>query len=556
MCRPVKRHCLYFSAIIATGLLLLAKPSIGRAQQPADGHLPARVIVQFKGGQDEAKVNNVLARHGARVKKHVRSPAMKAKGHPGLHVLETVEPVEQAVAKLRNEPAVEFAEPDYVVKHQAEPADGLLNGNAVANDTYYTAGYLWGLKDTGANSFGARASAAWAAGYTGTNSVYIGVIDEGVQWQHPDLTPNMWNNPFDPVDGMDNDGNGYPDDTRGWDFYSGDNSVYDAGGDNHGTHVAGTIAAAGGNGRGVVGVNWKATVISAKFLGAEGGYVSDAIAAIDYFVDLKERHGLNIVALNNSWGGGGYSQALHDAVLRAAKAGILFVAAAGNGDQYGRALNNDAVASYPSNYDTTRSTSTESAAGYDAVIAVAAIDETGALGTFSNFGSRTVHIGAPGVDVLSTVANGYAYMDGTSMATPHVTGGVALYASTHPNVAAKDIRQAILQAATPTAALAGKSTSGARLNLAQVIAPSGASSGGGTTSPSPVAAQFHSPATTNGQFRVQLKGVVGNVYEVQVSPDLSNWTTVITVTNTTGTISLADPISSGWPRKFYRTITR
>src|SRR5204862_7269644 len=160
----------------------------------------------------------------------------------------------------------------------------------------------------------------------------------------------------------------YVDDAHGWDFYSGDNSVYDAGGDDHGTHGTGTIAAAGGNGKGVVGVNWNVTVISTKFLGADGGYTSDAIAAIDYYVDLKQRHHLNIVALNNSWGGGGYSQALHDAIIRAAKSGILFVAAAGNtGD------NNDSTGCYPANYDTSRGTSTESAARYDSVIAEAAI---------------------------------------------------------------------------------------------------------------------------------------------------------------------------------------
>ena len=405
------------------------------------------------------------------------------------------------------------------------------------------------MTDSGTNSFGTRASAAWAAGHTGSKAVYVGVIDEGVEWQHPDLATNMWNNPFDPVDGRDNDGNGYVDDAHGWDFYSGDNSVYDAGGDHHGTHVAGTIAASGGNARGVVGVNWNATIISTKFLGPGGGYVSDAIGAIDYYVDLKQRHGLNIVALNNSWGGGGYSQALHDAILRAAKAGILFMAAAGNGDANGVALNNDTVVNYPSNYDTSRGTSTQSAANYNAVIAVAAIDRYGALGTFSNFGLRTVHIGAPGVDVLSTVPGGYSYMNGTSMATPHVAGAAALYASTHPGKSAKDIRSALLQSATATPALAGKSTTGARLNLAQVIA---SSSGVSSTTP----AKLEAPRVVNGQFRVKLTGAVGHVYEVQVSPNLKTWTTAGTATNTTVTVEVIDTISSSWPHKYYRAITK
>ncbi|HKQ39262.1 MAG TPA: S8 family serine peptidase, partial [Verrucomicrobiae bacterium] len=325
--------------------------------------------------------------------------------------------------------------------------------------------------------------------------------------------------------------------------------VYDAGGDNHGTHVAGTIAAAGGNAKGVVGVNWNATIISTKFLGAGGGYTSDAIDAIDYYVDLKKRHGLNIVALNNSWGGGGYSQALHDAILRAAKAGIIFVAAAGNGDANGVGLNNDSIANYPSNYDTSRGTSTESSAGYNAVLAVAAIDRNGALAGFSNFGLRTVHIGAPGVDVLSTVPSGYSYMSGTSMATPHVTGAAALYASTHAGQSASQIRQALLQGATATTSLSGKSTTGARLNLAQIIGPSGGTTG------TPIAARFGNSTITNGQIRTKLTGTAGQRYQVQVSADLKTWTTLTTVTNATGSVDLTDTVSAVAPRKFYRAIT-
>lgn len=511
-----------------------------------------QVIVQFKTGNDDATAKEIVEKHGGKVKKHIHWQG-RAEGKGPLVVVETTEPAEQAVEKFKKEPAVEFAEPDWIQRHQTAAEETVVSPTAVANDTYYVAGYLWGLMENGANSFGTRASAAWAAGYTGSKTVYVGVIDEGVNWQHADLAVNVWTNQFDPPDGIDNDGNGYVDDAHGWDFYSNDSSVYDAGGDNHGTHVSGTIGAAGGNGKGVAGVNWNVTIISTKFLGADGGYTSDAISAIDYYVDLKQRHGMNIVALNNSWGGGGYSQALHDAILRAAKAGILFVAAAGNGDANGRGLNNDTVANYPSNYDTSRGTSTESAASYNAVIAVAAIDKNGALASFSNYGSRTVHIGAPGVSVLSTVPGGYTYMDGTSMATPHVTGAVALYASTHPGKTAKDIRQALLQSGTSTASLAGKTTTGMRLNLAQVIAPLGGVSGGGTTN-SP--AQFESPSVLNGQFRAWIKGLAGQQYDVQVSSNLANWSTLATVTNSTGAAQVIDNVSAGWPRKFYRAITK
>ena len=182
--------------------------------------------------------------------------------------------------------------------------------------------------------------------------------------------------------------------------------------------------------------------------------------AVDYFTDLKTRHGLNIVATNNSWGGGGFSQALLDAITRAAKQSILFIAAAGNGGSDGIGDNNDSVASYPSGYDTTVG------AGYDAVIAVAAIDKLGARAGFSNYGATTVDLGAPGVAVMSTTArNLYESYSGTSMATPHVTGGAALYASTNPGASDTTIKNAILVAAAPTASLAGKTVTGGRLNV-------------------------------------------------------------------------------------------
>jgi subtilisin family serine protease len=283
--------------------------------------------------------------------------------------------------------------------------------------------------------------------------VHVGVIDEGIQFSHPDLGVNVWVNPFDPANGRDDDGNGYVDDVRGYDFAGDDNTVYDGGSrgssDDHGTHVAGTIGARA-DGSGVVGVNHDVTMISGKFLGRRGGSLADAVQAVDYFTDLRTRHKMNLVATNNSWGGGGYSQALYDAIGRANTAGILFIAAAGNSG-----TNNDVTASYPSGYDLPN------------VIAVAAIDKAGGLASFSQYGAKTVDIGAPGVDVWSTTAlNGYSTYNGTSMATPHVTGAAALYAASHPGAAASAIKAAILDSATatPTASLSGKTVTGGRLN--------------------------------------------------------------------------------------------
>jgi subtilisin family serine protease len=282
--------------------------------------------------------------------------------------------------------------------------------------------------------------------------VFVGVIDEGIQFTHPELDGQIWTNPFDATDGIDNDGNGYVDDIHGWDFDKNNNTIYDGGSsgnvDDHGTHVSGTIGAES-NGTGVVGVNWNVTIISGKFLGRRGGTLANAVKAVDYFTDLKTRHGLNIPATNNSWGGGGFAQSLQDAIERANAANILFVAAAGNDGR-----NNDATASYPSGYPNAN------------IIAVAAIDKAGLIASFSNYGATKVDIGAPGVGVFSTTAfNTYSSYSGTSMATPHVTGGAALYAAHHPGSTAATIKTAILSSAVPTPSLAGKCVTGGRLNV-------------------------------------------------------------------------------------------
>jgi subtilisin family serine protease len=422
---------------------------------------PAQLIVQFKDGVSEAAETALLGGLiSSQLVEHI---------HAGAGRLEVLQLPAGASAgdllqQLRNNPAVAYAEPDYFVQ-----------SSFVSSDPYYTSGSLWGMygdATSPANAFGSQAGEAWTAGNVGSTSVVVGIIDEGIDFNHPDLAANIWTNPGEVAgDGIDNDADGYIDDIHGWDFANNNNTIFDGtttnSVDHHGTHVAGTIGGVGGNGQGVAGVNWNVTMISAKFLGPNGGYISDAIEALDYLTMLKTTKGVNIVASNNSWGGGGYSQAMRDAITRAANAGILFVAAAGNGgpDQVGD--NNDTTASYPSNY------STLATAGYESVIAVAAINSSGDLASFSNYGASTVDLGAPGVGIVSTLPfNSYGSYSGTSMATPHVTGAAALYAAANPGASAADIRGALLSAAqdTPTASLAGKTVTGGRLNLG-AIAP-------------------------------------------------------------------------------------
>lgn len=410
------------------------------------------VLVKFKAGTSQSKKDEVLSNLNAQVSEKILTKAMERAGErEAIHLLKVPFAALDAIAKAKGFGEVEYAEPNYIYTH-----------NAVSNDTYFSS--LWGMQSstsTPTNNFGSQAAAAWAANRTDASNVYIGIIDEGYMYTHEDLAANAGTNPGEIAgNGTDDDTNGYVDDVYGWDFAGNNNTVFDGVGDDHGTHVAGTIGGVGGNGTGVAGVCWKVKLLNAKFLGSTGGTTANAIKAIDYFTDLKTRHGINLVATNNSWGGGGFSQGLQDAIERANGAGILFIAAAGNNGS-----NNDGTANYPSNYPNAN------------VIAVASITSTGALSSFSNYGATQVDLGAPGSGIWSTVpkssgvgkkatiVSGYASYNGTSMATPHVAGAAALYASSRPGSSAATIKAAILSTTTATPSLSGKSVSNGRLNV-------------------------------------------------------------------------------------------
>ena len=277
-------------------------------------HVPNQVLVQFRFGVSEEAKESLRGRVEADIDDVVVSQDRRSdfKGDLELWNLPPGLAIAQAVRDLERDPTIEFVEPNWIYQHQA-----------TSDDPYYTNGSLWGMygNDTSpSNLYGSQAGEAWAS-RTDCSSVYVGIIDEGIQFSHTDLKDNIWTNPHDTVDGVDNDNNGYVDDTHGWDFAGNDNTIYDGGnGDKHGTHVAGTIGAKGGNKIGVAGVCWNIKLISVKFLGKNGGTTANAIKAVNYVTDLKTRHGLNIVATNNSWGGGGYPIGLYDAIGRAGDA--------------------------------------------------------------------------------------------------------------------------------------------------------------------------------------------------------------------------------------------
>lgn len=379
---------------------------------------------------------------------------------PGLRIARVgTEDTMAAIEALRKQPGVVYAEPNYRwYRTTATPNDPCFPVNNLPGCQSQD---LYGLSKIGAplawdTIKGSRASAQ--AGF-GTPQIVVGVIDEGVDTSHQDLSGNIWANPGEIAgNGVDDDSNGFIDDRNGYDFFHNSGTIPAA---NHATHVAGTVGATGDNSTGVVGVNWQVGLMSLKFLDGNAGSTADAIRATAYAKLMRDRwvnsggaQGANVRVLNNSWGpdrrlGNGLSLALRDAITSVGQSGILFVASAGND-----AIDNDVDPAYPGSFDLSN------------LISVAATDRLDALTGFSDFGASTITMGAPGSGILSTtIGNTYSSMSGTSMSAPHVSGAAALLLAANPNLSMQQLKSLLIFNGDPLASLAGKTLTGRRLNV-------------------------------------------------------------------------------------------
>jgi thermitase len=424
-------------------------------------HVPGEVLVKIKPGMLKSFLSN-KSLYDAEIKEEIHA----AMGELVLLRVPQTKSLNTIISDINKNAAVEYAEPNFIYRaiDTVQNATSIIN-NLKINKDVYTAmtpndpryGKLWGLRNTGDNEpAGSRgnssatgkagadvnAESAWAMS-KGSHQVKIAVIDTGVDYNHEDLRNNMWTNTAEANGrpGVDDDGNGYVDDIHGYDFANNDGDPMD--GNSHGTHCAGTIAAEHNNGIGIAGVMAQASIVGVKFLTDQGsGTTADAIKAVDYATKV------NVDIMSNSWGGGGASQALEDAIKRAKNAGIVFTAAAGNS-----ATDNNSTPHYPSNYDV------------DNVISVAAHNYNDGLASFSCYGSRTVHVAAPGRNILSTTPNNeYAVYSGTSMATPHVTGVIGLYIAQNGRSDVKELRDNLMASSVYARAYGRKTIAGGRVD--------------------------------------------------------------------------------------------
>lgn len=321
------------------------------------------------------------------------------------------------IESLKRNPSIEYTEPNYFYRAELRPSDKFYSSQ-------------WGLKNVGQKDtdgrigkvdFDINIERAWDV-TTGSSQVVVAVIDTGVSYKNKDLAPNAWVNEkeMSGKSGIDDDQNGYVDDVYGYDFVNEDGEPLDDQG--HGSHCAGTIGARGNNDIGMAGINWQVRIMPVKFLSDEGsGTLAGALESIRYAVDNGAK------VLSNSWGGGSFSQALEDAIKYTNSKGALFVASAGNDGE-----DSDEYPHYPSGYDVPN------------VVSVAALNNAGQVSDWSNFGLKTVHVAAPGENILSIALGTYDSWSGTSMATPFVSGIAALSLSRNMNLTGVQLKAKIM----------------------------------------------------------------------------------------------------------------
>ena len=348
----------------------------------------------------------------------------------------------RTLLELALDPDVEYVEPNYIFQVDAIPNDPNFSKQ-------------WGLKNTALAGADIDVTTAWETTKGSTANV-IGVIDTGVDYNHPDLKDNMWSAPkeFTVTFGL-NDKLTCPAGSRGYNAFANTCDPMDV--KQHGTWVSGVIAASGNNATGVSGVNWTGSIMGLAFMNSSGqGAVSHAIRAIEFAIQAKKAFGTgaNVRVLNASWGGGGASQALLNQILKAQAADMLFVAAAGN-----TPVDLDATPSYPAAYTSAPN-----------LIVVAATDNKDAMASFSSYGLKTVHVGAPGVAIDTTnPGGGYATVSGTSFAAPMTSGVAGLVLAACGQLDTAGLRKVILDNASPIPSLSGKTVTGGRLNAYKAV---------------------------------------------------------------------------------------
>jgi thermitase len=406
----------------------------------------AEVLVRFRSGVTPQTIARITASLHDEIEDRIESVE-------GLDVIEDEDgkDVESVLAQYRALPEVEYAEANIEIKLDHE--DGGRKHLHADDEMFFR---QWGLFNSGQNggTTGADISAmrAWALS-KGSDQVVVAVLDSGVDYSHPDLANNIWSRPPSIAAYRDDDltPEGPVDDVHGFNVVEDNGDPMDENG--HGTHCAGIIGAEGGNGIGIAGVNWNVKIMPLKFMDADGtGNTKDAIEAINYVIDRK-RAGVNVRIISASWGSTAKSRALEDVIRRAYEEGILLVAAAGNSSS-----NNDQTPHYPSSYNLGN------------VVSVAALNRHDGLAAFSNYGAKSVHVAAPGEEILSTwLEHGFSEKKGTSMATPFVAGVAALVLAQNPKISVDDLRALLLKSVDPIPSLKGKVSSGGRINAAKAV---------------------------------------------------------------------------------------